>query len=52
MARYKAVRSLHYINVNGESVVVDQDDWVRDASDGQIQEWLAEGYIRESRAKE
>lgn len=50
--RYKATRSLHYVTTAGEEVTVAEGDWVTDAPDGKIAELLADGFIRESRAKD
>lgn len=50
--RYKATRSLHYVAVDGTDRLVAEGDWVTDLSDAQEAELLADGIIRESRAKE
>lgn len=50
--RYKATRSLHYIAEDGTDRMVAEGDWVTDVSDTQVDELLADGSIRESRAKD
>lgn len=50
--RYKATRSLHYVDTNGEERLVDEGEWVEDASESKVEALLADGLIRESRAKD
>lgn len=50
--RYKATRSLHYVATDGTERLVDEGDWVEDLSDSQVAALLADGLIRESRAKD
>lgn len=50
--RYKATRSLHYVADDGTDRLVAEGDWVDDVSDAQVAELLADGFIRESRAKD
>ena len=50
--RYKATRSLHYVAVDGTDRLVAEGDWVEDASDSKVEALLADGFIRESRAKD
>lgn len=45
--RYKATRSLHYVNDRGEDVWVNEDDWVEDAPEGTIRDLLTDGFVRE-----
>ena len=52
MKRYKATRSLHYIADDGTERLVDEGDWVEDASPSKVEALLADGLIRESRAKD
>lgn len=50
--RYKATRSLHYIADDGTERLVAEGDWVEDVSDSKVEALLADGLIRESRAKD
>lgn len=52
MKRYKATRSLHYVAADGTERLVDEGDWVDDVSESKLEALLADGLIRESRAKE
>lgn len=52
MKRYKATRSLHYVTVDGTDRLVGEDEWVEDASESKVEALLADGLIRESRAKD
>jgi hypothetical protein len=50
--RYKATRSLHYVADDGTDRLVAEGDWVDDVTDAQAAELAADGFIRESRAKD
>lgn len=52
--RYKTTRSLHFVAVDGTERVLAEGDWVDDAdlSDSKREALLADGFIRESRAKD
>ena len=50
--RYKATRSLHYVAADATDRLVAEGDWVEDVSEAQAAEMLADGFIRESRAKD
>ena len=50
MTRYRATRSLHYIDKDGQDRIVHEGDFVANASDGKIQELLADGFVKESRS--
>ena len=51
MARYKATRQLHYIDADGVDRLVQEGDYVANASDGKIAELLREGWIKEARSQ-
>ncbi len=50
--RYKATRSLHYVADDGTDRLVAEGDWVTDLSPSKEEALLADGFIRESRAKD
>lgn len=50
--RYKATRSLHYVAADGTDRLVAEGGWVEDLSDSKVEALLADGFIRESRAKD
>lgn len=50
--RYKATRALHYIATDGTERTVAEGDWAEDLSDSKVEALLADGLIRESRAKD
>lgn len=52
MKVWRATRSLHYIDENGEERVVHEGDIVEKASEGKIADLLADGFIREGRTSQ
>lgn len=50
--RYKSTRSLHYVAEDGTDRIIGEGDWITDLSPAQEAELLADGIIRESRAKD
>jgi hypothetical protein len=43
--RYRALRSLHYIDVDGEERIAAEGDFVTKASAGKIEALLADGFV-------
>lgn len=52
MKVYKATRSLHYVDENGEDCLVFEGDIVEGASEQKIADLLADGFIREGRTSQ
>jgi hypothetical protein len=48
--RYRALRSLHYVDVDGQARTVVEGDYVTKAPEGTIEAALRDGFIKAARS--